>query len=809
MSELIQFGRFRLIPAEHALFEDGRRVRVGSRAFDILLALVERAGEIVSSQALLTRVWPGISVEDATLRVHLVALRKLLGDGQDGGRFIVNVPGRGYKFAGTLTRGAAEVVQRENGRVASMPAPLNRLIGREETVAQLADRLMKRRLVTIIGPGGIGKTSVAVAVAARASARYRDGARFVDFGSLVDPALLYGAVASALDVRVQASDPIDGLVAALAERAMLLVLDTCEHVVDICAQLVERLRANAPDVHILATSREPLRVTGEWVYRLLPLGVPPQGETITASEALAFPAVALFCERSDASQQHFVLGDDDVASVADICHRLDGIPLAIELAAARIDAFGARGLAARLDDRFALLTNGRRSALPRHQKLRATLDWSYGLLPDIEQLLLLRLSVFRAGFSMKSAASIANCPVVGRDQVMEGVANLVDKSLVAADVGNEPVRYHLLDTTRAYAADALVQRGTAERIARRHASHVCDLFSSAEASWETMTEAQWRMRYADHIDDVRAALDWAFADSGDREIGMQLTAYSSPLWFVLSLVDEYRQRLDPALLSLDGSALAGTEIEVRLLISFGAALFHTGGPESQKEMAIHRALEIATRIGSQRHQLQALWRVAGLCYRDGRYEEAMAFCLRFDAIVEAAPDGSAGLVRDRMMALGYHLVGRHDEARPYAERAMRFRGGVRRAHESLLEYDNYIASRSHLARILWAQGLSDQAAAVAEDAVQYGLTLGYPPPLCYVLTFAACPIAFWRGDMAAAGRYVELLSQHSVNFRSDTGDRGNDATGWRWIMSWMRTRFTRLTMLRQSMMRRRIRPMPT
>jgi predicted ATPase/DNA-binding winged helix-turn-helix (wHTH) protein len=469
----LSFGPFRLLPAQRLLLEGDKPVRVGSRALDILIALVERAGQVVGKNELVARVWPNTFVEESNLKFQVGELRRRLGDGHGGNRYLATIPGRGYSFVAPL--GQAREPAPPPPKAASarglhnLPVLLTRLIGRADTVGKLAAQLPRQRFMTIVGPGGIGKTSVALAVAEELLGAYENGVWLIDLAPLGDARLVPTALATALGLDKLSENPLPGLITSLRDKKMLLVLDNCEHVIDAAATLAVEILKGARGVHILATSREPLRAEGEWVMRLPALKVPSGAAPLTAAEALDYSAIQLFNERVEATIDGFVLSDAEVPAVSEICRRLDGTPLALELAAAQVAVFGIKGLAALLDDRLAVLSRGWRTALPRHQTLRAAIDWSYDLLPAIEQTVFRRLGVFQGSFTVETAAGVAADERITAADVIESVASLAGKSLVAPDVSGDVTHYRLLETTRSYALDKLGDGGEAEQTARRHA----------------------------------------------------------------------------------------------------------------------------------------------------------------------------------------------------------------------------------------------------------------------------------------------------------------------------------------------------
>lgn len=454
------FGPFVLRASKRRLEKAGVPVHLGDRALDILVVLVNHAGQTVSKNDLLEQVWPDVTVDEGSLRFHMVALRKALDDQGDNG-FVRTLRGEGYCFVAPVSRPRVPSLKMVEdsvfGEASKLPARSMRLVGRDEVIREISGRLATDRFVSIIGPGGIGKTAVAVSVGHRMLSEFDDAVCFVNLAPLNDRLLVPGVVASALGLQVQSDDPFPCLTNFVKDKRILLIFDNCEHVIETVAALAERLFQQAPQVHVLATSREALRVEGEHVVRLPPLDSPPDDCSLTAAQARDFPAVQLFVERIAASGQHYEMSDIDAPIVGRICRKLDGIALAIELVAGRACVYGIGETAALLAREPWFLWKGRRTALLRQQSLGSTLDWSYNLLPKLERVVLHRLSVFMREFTLRAAQSAAADNDIDGRQVVVAVANLVAKSLVAADTSGETTRYRLLDTTRAYLLAGLAE----------------------------------------------------------------------------------------------------------------------------------------------------------------------------------------------------------------------------------------------------------------------------------------------------------------------------------------------------------------
>jgi predicted ATPase/DNA-binding winged helix-turn-helix (wHTH) protein len=465
------FGSFRLLPDQRLLKEGDKSVRIGGRTLDLLIALVDRPGELVRKEELMALVWPNTHVAPCNLSVHIARLRQILGDGRDGKRYVINISGRGYCFVADVTTDIEPSPPLAVDAMHNLPARFTQLIGREDAMADLVLRLKRHRLLTVVGPGGIGKSSVAQAVARELVARFRDGTWLIDLGPLTDPQLVPSALRSALGYETREETSIQGMMANLSDKSMLLLLDNCAHLVSAAARLADAVLRDAPGVHVLATSCEPLRILGEQVYRLPPLECPPTSAQPTADALLRFPAARLFVERARNLHGEFGLSDTDAPLVARICRQLDGIPLAIKSAASGVGFLGVRGLSESLDDSLGLPTNISRSASQRQHSMRARLDWSYALLTEPQRMVLRRLSIFPSEFTLRVAGAVISDE--GRPDVhmIPLISELVTKSLVIAKtVGAEP-RLRLLHTTRAHAFAKLAESGELDAVKQRLAEY--------------------------------------------------------------------------------------------------------------------------------------------------------------------------------------------------------------------------------------------------------------------------------------------------------------------------------------------------
>jgi predicted ATPase/DNA-binding winged helix-turn-helix (wHTH) protein len=538
----LRFGPFELSIGERVLRRDGQVLPLGDRALDILIYLAERPGEVIAKRELIDHVWSDVTVEEGSLRVHVAAIRKALGDGQFGNRYIANIKGRGYSFVGTVVSvaGGAGSRNAQFRHQGMLPARAITMIGRETVVSEVSGRLRNERFVTLLGPGGIGKTTIALAVGRAVAAEFGGKVHFVDLESLTDSRHVTAAVATSLGLALKSKEPGLELVDLVRSRKLLIILDSCEHVIEAVALLAEQLYQETEQVYLLTTSRELLKVGGERCCRIRALESPPDGSAQTAKAVLQYPAVQLFVQRVSARDGTFVLTDQEAPFVAEICRKLDGLPLAIELAAGQVAALGVKGTVARLLSRLELLELSHRTTVRRHRTLRATLDWSYGLLSDMERIVFRRIALFVGHFTLEAAQGVAGDPGSDTSDIVDAIAGLFEKSLLEILLDQGQPQYRFLHTTRVYALGKLEENAEVDLISLRHAQYVAEQLESERTTILALPKAERFTIYSGQLSNVRAALEWSFGPHGDDEVATRLAAASMPLFMELSLLIEYQ-----------------------------------------------------------------------------------------------------------------------------------------------------------------------------------------------------------------------------------------------------------------------------
>jgi predicted ATPase/DNA-binding winged helix-turn-helix (wHTH) protein len=756
--KVLSFGPFELSIDSRRLTNGTKTVPLGARAMDILISLAEQPSTVVGKRDLIERVWPNQRADEVSLRVHISALRKALAQGDPSRRYIANVPGRGYSFIVPIATSSLQTPEIGQARHAGLPARLERMVGRNETVATIMAKLAEQKFVTIVGPGGIGKTTVAVAVAHEIRSIFEGEVRFVDLGSLDDASLVAPAVASAFGLAIQTADVFPSLIDRLAGAPKLLVLDSCEHLIDGASALAEKLFDHVPTLHLLATSREALRAGGENVHELAALACPPEDQTILASDALKYPAVQLLVDRVKALQGQFDLHDMDAPVAAGICRRLDGIALAIELAAGRVDVYGLDKTASLLDGHLNLSWAGRRMAMPRHQTLNATLEWSYDLLNEDERHVLNRLSVFSGGFTFEAAIAVVADDAVDEAKVADCLWELRSKSMIA--VHGQNARLRLLDTTRAFAAVRLAEGGEQGFFRRRHALYFSDLFRQGAS----LDGSSWSKALGIEIGNLRAAVNWAFSDEGDAKVGVDLAAASASTWMGMGLLTECRQWMAKAISRLDVMN-SGSRQEMIIQSALASSMMFTLGMTEETYASWAKARLLAEELGDVEHQLVSLLVLWAHRIRLPRYAEAIELAECCGEVAQKIGDRGAMAMANYMRGVSYHHTGRLSQAEDCLE--MSLHSDDEASRQALIKrfgYDRKVEALMILSSVAWLRGSPDHARRLIQMSLAEARQLAHAIPLCVVLagaSFNAYRAGLDDGETEALAN--ELVS-HSVKY---------------------------------------------
>ena len=777
MNEVFRFGPFKLVPATRTLRKEGSEVVVGSRAFDILVALVEGEGKVLTRRELMACAWSGLVVEESNVRVQVAHLRRTLGCGQDGARFIASVAGRGYCFVAEVAREqeaqpsrpavtAGPRTARSAGgspSLANAPVAQDRVIGRDESVTELVAQVLERRLVTVVGAAGIGKTTVAV-LAARSLDSFGDAIHFVDLSVITRDEQVLEALSSDAAYRPSGTVSAPGLAEFLDARPTLVVLDNCEHVIGGVAALCREILDRTRQVSMLCTSREALRLSDEHVCLLRPLASPPNTGKLNAERARTWPAMQLFVERAEEGGAHEVLSDANASMIAAICRRLDGNPLAIELVASRVGTYGVQGVSELLSSQSALHWQGRRDATARHQTVEALLDWTYDLLPPRNRLALARLSVFSGGFPLEAAINVISDERLDAVQAAAAIAELADKSLVAVRSRGGRTHLRLLETTRMYAATKLADQSEADAVTRRHALHYAEYLRDCQAAFELDPAAAPALR-EDELGNVRVALDWCFSTENDAALGVELSALAAASLLQHRSFDECARCCRRALDRIPAYLQATT---IELVLTEALSIAYTSMGLYGEEMV--SALQHGLTISRAREDHRATFHLtAGLHHAmlgTGRFLESMHVGEEYAALAKGVGGASETVIGCWMIGTSHHYMGSHADA----EHA--FALARKKLAQAAFRKPQYFDSRAMLnanlsaARTKLALGLPRQALKLCIKAIEGAR--GYPDSLfpCVTLFF---PI-FLLNDLdetaeALLQEVQDVSAEYRVGFR--------------------------------------------
>lgn len=745
------------------MLRNGVPVRIGGRALDILTMLLSRSGEIVRKKELIDFCWPDTFVHEDNLKVNIASLRRTLSS-DSSETYIATVAGRGYRFVAPVEVDDNLIPAAQPPAASSRALPnLPLALGRDREIARIASALADMRCVSIVGPGGVGKTTVAIAVAHQELPNHADGVYFVDLTCVGDPQYVVAAIAAGVSAKQRSEDTLSDIGEALQGKRVLLVLDNCEHLLSTVSAVADRLLDKIPTIKILATSREPLRTITERVYRLPTLDVPATGIVKTAEQALAFAAVQLFVARAQ-ERDAYILSDEDAPLVSAICQRLDGIALAIELAASKTAAFGVPALLTMLEQRLLLLSNDVRTAPLRQQTLLATLDWSYRLLSEDEASLLRILSVFAGTFRVHDVVAMSKAAGLDTSRTMDALERLTQKSMLGAEYQDGTLTYRLLESTRAYALERQMDAGERDRGRQHHARHILDLYERAAEERGSRAKSDWMYEYAGRIDDLRNALAWAFGPTGDRILGIRLTVAAIPLWMETSSISEMLSRIERALSVVQDLTNCPTDLVMKLVAARASGMSFAQHLAPAIEGVWEECYLLGVKTKTAEYQLHGLWGLAAYLIYVGRPLEAIDKLHQFMAIAEAESDWPALAEGNRMMGMAEIYIGEISSAR---QRLEKLAATQHRSSEPVrltrfqAERDAHV--KCSLAIAFWISGEPGRAMHVAQAAVERAEATGHVVSQSNVLAVCAIPISLWTDDLKSAAKFLDMLEDNGRN----------------------------------------------
>ena len=751
MPHCYRFGQVEIRPDERRILINGQPANVGARAFDVLLALIDHRDRVVSKDELLEIVWPGLVVEENNLQVQVSTLRKLLGP-----QALITIPGRGYRLAlpletdsGAPPASMPKPAPTSAERMHNLPAQLSSFVGRDREIGEIRSLLGAARLVTLTSAGGAGKTRLSLQVAAEVMGDYPDGVWFVELAPLLDERLVPQAVASVLGVTEEAGRPVlEALEKYVPDRQLLLILDNCEHLGRACAELAKKLLRSGPGVQILASSREQLHVAGETTYPLASLAVPVArhhandtgGAAISLEALTQYEAVRLFIDRAAAAQPAFKVTQQNATAVTDICCHLDGIPLAIELAAARVGALSVEMIAARLGDRFHFLTGGDRTAMPRQQTMRASIDWSYDLLAEPERVLLQRLSVFAGAWTLEAAEAVGAADGIDEAAVLDLLFHLVEKSLVVFEGGTE--RYRLLETVRQYALERLRESGEEQNLRTRHLGFYLGLAEKARPELGGPAKREWLTRFDFERENVLSAHSWAnYAEDGATS-GLRLVWAMKPYWINRGFLG-LGQRM-----TLEALARPGAE-ERNLFRCQG--LFQAGqigifmGHYAEAQGYLQESLAIARELDDLRRIAVVLQPLGMACMGQGDLAAARAHLQEALAMAQALGNKREIAAALNILAQLLRVEGELDSAEPLYQQVLAY------ARE-LQDHESIAIGLLNLSMVAIERGDDKAARSMLRDALLIAEEIGSKRAGQSVLEVAA-GLAALCGEWESAARF--------------------------------------------------------
>lgn len=750
------FGVWSIDPNSRILLKEEQPISLTGRAFDVFYQLVSAQGELVTKDDLLESVWQGIVVEENSLQAQISAIRKILGTER---KLLVTEFGQGYRFLGK-----ASIKAKQHAAITTpLIAPDKKvLIGRDKELAELSSLISTHSLVTVTGTGGIGKTSLVMALNSSLEERHDGQVRFIELAPIHDERQLNLAVANCLNLNNHIAHASSLDLEMLAQLQGALVLDNCEHIIDDVARMVDVLTGLAPNLKILATSQESLRIADEQVYKLNPLPTPSLAGKTAGGSVATNPAVVLFLTRARAIKYDYEHSEEELSIIAGICSRLDGLPLAIELAASRLASETVSEIYEGIDDRFNSLTTGKRTALPRHRTLFATIDWSYKLLNDEEKLFFSRLSIFAKKFTKSMVIELLSELGLSKWQVSDLLLGLTEKSLLQTEVQGKQTRYLLLESIKCYASERLEEMAEYDKLTFQYAKVCCVEVQRASLESLSLPTQLWQEKYSAMMDDIRFTLDWTLKCEDHFQLGVEILEYSTPFWITLSLYDECRHYIEPL---LENGFLLSEQQEMLLYSALGKSLSWSKGPIAKTGQCWRKALALAELHEHQETLLQACYGLWLYYLRSGEIEQSLKFANLMVERAEEFVDQDALETGKRVQGTSLHFLGRHTEAKSVLTQSI----GYFSHNETALPYrfglDQLSAAQAFLSRALWVMGDTITGREMASKGVKRAQQLEHVSSICCALAEGECMVA------ALDRNYQHVLNQ--TKLLSDIASRSN------------------------------------
>lgn len=764
----IHFAEWQVWPQLRILLHRGKPVRISARAFDVLVVLLRAEGKAVSKEALLTQVWGNDIVEENNLQAHISAIRRVLGHDR---HLLITEFGCGYRFNITSVPSQTPL---ESVRPSPVLTPiLASILGRDKAVQEVCALLNQHQMVTITGPGGVGKTRLAWEVVNLVRTHFPDGIYVAELAHITEASGLLSVFSQALHLPLATVEHDADLRQQLARRRCLLLIDNCEHVVSELEPVTTLLLTQAPHIRLLLTSQVALQIAGEQQYLLPPLQVPEK--KINDNKALmSFASVRLFIERVQANRHDFHPSDSELPLIGELCRHLDGLPLAIELAASRLPVMSISEVYSRLEDRFQLLSNTLSTRVPRHQKIVTTLEWTYQLLNAREQQLFRTLGTFTDSFSMKSVNDFLETEDKDSWQVIDHLQRLLSLSLIQTRHQVPVTRFRLLETMRQFACTKLRQAGEYDGLMARFVDYYKVLVEQARNDWLMLPTEQWRERYGHILNDLRRVLQQTLPEGRDASTGLEILQAMTPFWIEYSLYDECQRHIYPLLDEKRSRIVLTLRQRMNLCAAAGKASTWVKGPTSETHSAWQTALTLAEKLDDKEICLQAHYGLWLYCLRTGELNKSRQHAQSMYELARAISDAEAQATGLRILGVSLHFLGQHVAGRNDLLQSLAWYDRESASHSFRFGLDQETAGLAFLSRLLWVQGEYQAARQMAWRGIKKAARLQHACSLCCALAEGACMTAALdrnpRWVIKAANWLIHVAEKHDLYFWKTYGE---------------------------------------